>query len=309
VVAAEPPPEVTRLRLIAQRGSICVAPKYVAEALLQAEGFTAIHYTEEPQFSARMQRLAAGETDLEFTFVGPLITRIDAGDPIVILAGGHIGCFELFGTAQVRTIRDLKGKLVAIPALGSPQHIFLSSMVAYVGLDPGQDLQWVTQPRVESMRLLAEGTIDAYLGFPPDPQELRAKQIGHVIVNSTLDRPWSQYFCCMVAGNREFVHTHPVATKRAVRALLKAAHVCASEPGQVAQFLVDKGYAERYDYALQAIKEIPYDRWREYDAEDTIRFYALRLHEVGMIKSSPQKIIAQGTDWRFFNALKKELKG
>jgi NitT/TauT family transport system substrate-binding protein len=281
----------------------------VAEALLQAEGFTAIHYAEEPQFSARMQRLAAGETDLEFTFVGPLITRIDAGDPIVVLTGGHIGCFELFGTAQVHTIRDLKGKMVAIPARGSPQHMFLSSMVAYVGLDPGQDLQWVTQPRVESMRLLAEGTIDAYLGFPPDLQELRAKQIGHVIVNSTLDRPWSQYFCCMVAGNREFVHTHPVATKRALRALLKAAHVCASAPGQVAQCLVDKGYAERYDYALQALKEIPYDRWREYDAEDTIRFYALRLHEVGMIKASPQKIIAQGTDWRFFNALKKELKG
>jgi NitT/TauT family transport system substrate-binding protein len=309
VVAAEPPPEVTQLRFIAQRGSICVAPKYVAEALLQAEGFTAIHYAEEPQFSVRMQRLAAGETDLEFTFVGPLITRIDAGDPIVVLAGGHIGCFELFGTEQVRTIRDLKGKTVAIPELGSPQHMFLSSMVAYVGLDPGQDLQWVTQPRAASMRLLAEGKIDAYLGFPTDPQELRAKQIGHVIVNSTVDRPWSQYFCCLVAGNREFVHTHPVATKRAVRAILKAANVCASAPGQVAQFLVDKGYTERYDYALQAIKEIPYDRWREYDAEDTIRFYALRLHEVGMIKSTPQKIIAQGTDWRFFNELKKELKG
>jgi NitT/TauT family transport system substrate-binding protein len=28
-----------------------------------------------------------------------------------------------------------------------------------------------------------------------------------------------------------------------------------------------------------------------------------------MIKSSPQKLIAQGTDWRFLNALKKEMKG
>jgi len=28
-----------------------------------------------------------------------------------------------------------------------------------------------------------------------------------------------------------------------------------------------------------------------------------------MLKSSPQKLIAQGTDWRFFNELKKELKG
>ena len=57
------------------------------------------------------------------------------------------------------------------------------------------------------------------------------------------------------------------------------------------------------------MQEIPYNKWREYDPEETVRFYALRLHEAGMIKSNPQKIIAQGTDWRFFNALKKELKG
>jgi len=57
------------------------------------------------------------------------------------------------------------------------------------------------------------------------------------------------------------------------------------------------------------MRELPYGKWREYDPEDTIRFYTLRLHEVGMIKSSPQKILAQGTDWRFLNELKKELKG
>ena len=54
--------------------------------------------------------------------------------------------------------------------------------------------------------------------------------------------------------------------------------------------------------------ELPYDRWREYDAEDSLRFYALRLHEAGMTKTSPQKIIADGTDWRYLNELKRELK-
>lgn len=49
-------------------------------------------------------------------------------------------------------------------------------------------------------------------------------------------------------------------------------------------------------------------RWRNTNPEDTMCFHALRLHEVGMIKSTPQKIIAQGTDWRFLNELKKELK-
>jgi NitT/TauT family transport system substrate-binding protein len=130
-----------------------------------------------------------------------------------------------------------------------------------------------------------------------------------VVVNSIVDRPWSQYFCCMVLANRAFVRKHPVATKRVVRALLKAADLCSLEPERTTRLLVDKGYTKNYDYALQALTEIPYHRWREYDAEDSVRFYALRLHEVGMIRSSPQKIIAQGTDWRFLNELKKELKG
>jgi NitT/TauT family transport system substrate-binding protein len=124
-----------------------------------------------------------------------------------------------------------------------------------------------------------------------------------------MDRPWSQYFCCIATGNREFVRKNPVATKRVLRAILKATDVCAREPERIARFLVDKGYTTHYDFTLQALKEIPYDKWREYDPEDALRFYALRLHEAGMIKASPKKIIAQGTDWRFLNELKKELKG
>ena len=126
----------------------------------------------------------------------------------------------------------------------------------------------------------------------------------------TTDRPWSQYFCCMVVANREFVRKHPVATKRALRAILKADQICALEPERVARAMSSIGDSRRaYDYALQAMKDVPYGKWREYDPEDTVRFYALRLREAGMIKSSPQKIIAQGTDWRFLNELKKELKG
>jgi NitT/TauT family transport system substrate-binding protein len=246
---------------------------------------------------------------ISMAFAPPFIIQVDKGEPIVLLGGVHIGCYELFGTDRVRSIRDLKGKTVAIPALGSPHHTFVASMVVYVGLDPRKDINFVVHAPTEAMRLLSEGKIDALIGFPPIPQEMRGKKIGHVIVNSAVDRPWSQYFCCVVAGNREFVRKHPVATKRALRAILKAANVCATEPGRVAQLLVDKGFATVYDYALQTMKELPYAKWREYNPEDSVRFYALRLHEAGMIRSSPQKIIAQGTDWRFLNELKKELKG
>ena len=305
--AAEPPPETTRLRLV-QGPSICQAPQYVAEEFLRGEGFTEVHYVEAGAGAGLDKALASGEAHLSLNFGARVILRLDAEDPIVILGGVHVGCFELFGTDRVQTIRDLKGKTVAVQGLGSSQHVFLARMAAYVGLDPNRDIHWVTYSQAEAMQRFAEGQVDAYMAFPPEPQELREKKIGHIVVNSSVDRPWSQYFCCMAVGNREFVRKHPVATKRALRALLKATDVCAVEPERAARSIVDRGFTPRYDYALQTMQEVPYNRWREYDPEDTVRFYALRLHEAGMIKSSPQKIITQGTDWRFLIALKKELK-
>jgi len=84
---------------------------------------------------------------------------------------------------------------------------------------------------------------------------------------------------------------------------------CGLEPERAARNLVDRGFTARYEYALQAMKEIPYGKWRAYNPEDTVRFVALRLHEARMTKGSPQKIIAHGTDWRFLQELKRELKG
>ena len=305
--AAEPPPETTRLRLV-RIPSICQAPQYVAEALLNAEGFTDVQYVQKAGTLGIAEALASGEANINNHFVAPSIMRAETGDPIVFLGGLHIGCFELVGTERIRAVRDLKGKSVGVLELGGSQHVFVSTMLAHVGLDPRKDVNWVTNRPADSMQLLADGKIDAFLGFPPEPQELHARKIGHVVVNSTLDRPWSQYFCCMILGNRDFVKKHPVATKRAMRAILKANSLCALEPERAARYLVDKGFTSRLDYALEAIKDIPYGQWRQYDPEDTVRFYALRLHEAGMIKSSPKKIIAEATDFRFFNELKKELK-
>jgi NitT/TauT family transport system substrate-binding protein len=242
-------------------------------------------------------------------FVAPFLIELEAGAPITLLGGVHVGCFELFGTGRIRAIRDLKGKSVGVPAMGSVHHLFLASMAAYVGLDPGKDINWVIHEPAESASLLAERKVDALIAFPPVPQELRAKNIGHVMVNSAVDRPWSQYFCCMMMANREFARKHPVATKRAFRAILKATDICALEPDRAARMIVDGGFTKDYRYALQTLNDVPYGKWREYDPEDTVRFYALSLHDIGMIKTSPNKLIAQGTDWRFLKELKRELKG
>ena len=302
VRAEEAALETTTVRL-GYIPAACDAPVHAAADLLHVEGFTDVRFVTAARGRARLDALGRGEFDFTMSFAVAQISALDADVPITIVAGLHAGCFELFAGTGVRGIADLRGKRVG---LASSPPALLIMMAASVGLDR-KDIDWVTDPALRPLDLFAEEKIDAFLGFPPEPQELRARHAGRVIVNTALDRPWSQYFCCMLVGNREFIRKNPVATKHVVRAILKATDRCDSEPERVASVIVDRGFAHRSDPLLQILKDNPY-KWREYNAEDTVRFYALRLQEAGLIKSSPPKIIAEGTDWRFLDELKRELK-
>jgi NitT/TauT family transport system substrate-binding protein len=304
VLAEEESLETTSVRFFKSSLICSAAPQFAAEELLRAEGFKDIAFVEAAR-NELPRAFAEGRVDFSLTFAVNHILAIDHQAPVTILAGVHAGCYELFAREDIGGITELKGKKVGLQA-GSPA--LLKLMAVQVGLDPEKDFQWVIDPKARPLDLFAEGKIDAFLGFPPEPQELRARHAGHVILDTTVARPWSQYFCCMLAGNREYAQRHPVATRRVVRAILKAADLCAKEPARVAHNIADRGLTGQYDYQRQALSELPYYKWRDYDAEDTIRFYALRLYEAGLIKSSPNKILAENTDWRFFDDLKRELK-
>lgn len=305
IASAEPPPEVTRIKL-ARVPVICFAPQFVAEPLLRLEGFSEVEYVSvEDDIPTTLTKNA----DMAM-FGGPsIIPAIDKGFPITALAGLHEGCWELFAREHVTSIQDLKGRTVAITNFGGVQHVWLASIFSYVGVDPRTEIDWViTEKWGEPKRLYAEGKVDAFLGFPPEPQELRANNIGRVIMNTTTDRPWSQYFCCMVGVRNAFLDQNPIATKRALRAILKAADICTQEPETAAGFLVNRGWERRYDVALEVIRSLSYDRWRTDSLSSTILFHSLRLREVGMINSTPQQIVERGVNDTVLNELRKELK-
>ena len=236
--------------------------------------------------------IASGEVDFARDFAPSHLLTLGAGARVTILAGLHIGRFEVIAKDDIRSIADLRGRIIGTDA--SDKALLLSIMASLIGLDPARDIRGVDTVDAEPIQLftegkidalLTEGKIDALLAVPPILQEVRARSIGHVIASSIADRPWSQYHCCLLGTRTEFAHQYPVATKRLLRAILKGADLCVLQPARVA----DNGYAARYDYALQALSEMRYDLWRDYDPEDSLRFYALRMHEAGLIKSSPQE--------------------
>jgi len=296
--SAEPPPETTKLRIMGSGAIVsCIAPVYVAQQLLQAEGFSDVRYIEYPTDTSNWapEVLLSGEADISLSFTSGHSGR----QPYRLRRTGSRQPRSGYAGTEGQERRDSEAGLGRAP--------FYFDVRGLCRYRPARDINWVIARPVDYVRLLSEGQVDALMSGPTFSQDLRARRIGHVIANTTTDKPWSQYFCCLVASTQDFVREHPVATKRALRAILKSADICALEPSRVAHLIADKGMA-RYDYTLQMLQEIPYGKWREYDPEDSLRFYALRMRELGMIKSTPHQIISQGTDWRFLNELKKELK-
>ena len=254
--AAAEPPETTTIRL-PHTPAICIAPQYLAEEFLRLEGFSDVQYVEMRDQASPVVMVETGEADVSMDSAPALVYSLGNGNPIKVLGGIHVGCYELFGHARVRAIRDLKGKTIAISGYGGGDHVLVASMLGYVGIDPQHDVKWVMGRMGDGMQLFIDGKADAFMGFAPQPQELRAHKVGHLIVDTGQDRPWSHYFCCMLAGNREFVAKHPVAAKRALRAYLKAADICAREPERVARYLVERGFEARYEIGLEVLRSLP----------------------------------------------------
>ena len=305
---AEPPPETTTVRLARFSPASCEFPTYIAEELLRAEGFSDVRYVAGDPTVDTSIWLARGEIDFDYNYAAIHIGSIASGVPITVLAGLHSGCIELVANDSIRSIAGLKGKRVGVYAPNTSPHMLVSLMVSYIGLDPAKDINWVFDAAAASKDLFVEGKVDAFLAIPPEPQDLRARKIGHTILATATDSPWSEYYCCMLAADSGYAGKYPVATKRVMRALFKAIDFCATSPKAAAKQLVGAKFTEQYDTTLEALSDIRYDRWRDFDPEDTMRFYALRMQETGMIKASPQEIIANGTDWRFLSELKREMK-
>ena len=302
------PPETTSIAIPAIAETQCLAAQYLAEPFLREEGFTDIRY---PRYKAKdlLADMRAGKIELALGYAAAWIPMIDAGSPLVMLGGVHVGCWQIFGTGDITSLRDFKGKTVSVVGPGFTDHVFMAMTLNDVGLDIDKDVTVVNYPPAENARILSSREVDAVVAFPPINKDLRVKGIGKVVLNSLTDPPWSNYYCCTAVTNRDWVEKHPVAAKRALRAIVKGADLVAKDPDGSARFLVDKGYATNFDYTCDILKEIPYNNiWRDFDSIDSVRFYALRLKRAGLIKSTPEEIIERGTNFRYLNQLRKEVR-
>ena len=166
VAAAEGALETTTVRVVKVPGAICLAPASLSEELLRAEGFTDVRHVDGWPTGEYAVQVAKGEADFGLEFAAKAVQAIDNGGAVSALGGVHVGCYELFAKEEIHSIAELKGRAVGISILGTNPHAFLIAMAAHIGLDPRQDIRWVTSTdaSIKPLELFAEGKIDAGLG-------------------------------------------------------------------------------------------------------------------------------------------------
>lgn len=308
------PPETPTIRIDPHEG--CEAWTWVVEDLLKEEGFTDVQFVDK-------FNIMEGRADIGTTFGNDLASRVDAGLPMVALGGTHVGCIQLWAQPGINSIGDLRGKRIVIHSrnvLEDPVYGMWVSFLAAVGVAPSEvQFTLVTElpaqagkefgPTNRVIENFVGGKADAVLALVEQGPALAAnpKNPGRLIFDMAMDKPWSQYYCCLLVANRDWATANPVAAKRATRAVLRGIDLVTKDRAHAVAVAVQKKFTTDGQLMLAAIKDLPYP-WREYDPAETVRFFALRLADAKLLKKTPAQILAQGTDFTFFRQMQRELK-
>ncbi|MDP9281158.1 MAG: ABC transporter substrate-binding protein [Chloroflexota bacterium] len=303
-----PPPETTSVRIV--NPAPCDPGMWLAKDYLLEEGFTDVRFVATP-FTSR-DWMTKGLADFALSHPEFAVGNIDAGLPLVVLTGLHSGCLELWVGDGITNVRDLRGKRISVRAkdISDLFYAFFATLLGYVGIDPLKDVQFVEGGDNPGMiSAFAEGRADAVLAGGAQGPLLRRfpKPPGHVILETMTDKPWSTYFCCSLVANRDWARQNPIATKRFTRALLRATDAAAKDMPRASRDAAATGIGFDESIVAETMAMCTYN-WRELEPEETLRFFGLRLADVKLIKSTPQQLLALGTDFTYMRQLRSELK-
>lgn len=297
---ALPAPETTTIRIAA---GACDAPVMAAERFLREDGFTDVQLSD----AAQIATLTNGKADLGTVFVTQHAAAVDSGNAVVALAGLHPGCAEIWAAPSVSSLAGLRGHTVAVPAKTADNIAYSMFSIALknAGVDP-RDVNIAID--TDPMKAFLEGRSDAVFVAATAAVALHGNPAnkGHLILDQAMEKPWSEQDCCILVANADWMRANPVAAKRAVRAILRAADSLGKDRGDAARLATDKGLfggAKNYEAVRAAANMVPLD-WRALDLARSLRFHAGLMGQAALVRASADEIVSKGTA-----SVVSELKG
>jgi NitT/TauT family transport system substrate-binding protein len=244
-------------------GLTCEAPIFTAveKGFFKEEGLEV--EMVKCEWSKYKDVLALGGFDITHHLIMYFLKPLEQGLDVRFTGGIHRGCLRLqAGTkGNIRSIKDMKGKRIGVPGMGTPPFIFSSRVLGANGIDATKDVTWIVYPAGELGLALDKGDVDAVATSEPIGSMLIAQGKVRNIADQAEDKPYSDEYCCAVIANGKFLKANPKATAAATRALLKAAKWVETNPAAAARLSVEGKYlastVEQNAVAISHLRYVP----------------------------------------------------
>ncbi len=229
--------------------------------------------------------LALGGFDITHHLVMYFLKPIEQGLDVKFLAGIHRGCLRVQAAANgnIHSVKDLRGKRIGVPGMGTPPFIFANRVLGANGIDPGKEITWLVFPAGELGLALEKGEVDAVADSEPIGSLLLAGGKVQNVADQAVDAPYNDEYCCAVLANGKFVAANPKAAAAATRALLKAAKWVEANPAAAARLSVEKKYLasnpELNTVAISHLRYVP----SVSGAEAAVKSAAIEMKKAGML--------------------------
>jgi NitT/TauT family transport system substrate-binding protein len=282
-----PTENLTKVR-VGYIGITCEAPIFCAveNGFFKEEGLDV--ELVKCEWSKYKDVLALGGFDITHHLIMYLLKPIEQGLDVKFTAGIHQGCLRVQAAANgsIKTVKDLRGKRIGVPGMGTPPFIFANRVLTANGIDASRDVSWTVFPSGELGLALEKGQVDAVADSEPIGTLLLASGKVRNVADQATDAPYKDEYCCAVVVNGKFLANNPKASAAATRALLKGAKWVETNPAAAARLSVEKKYLasnpELNTVAISHLRYIP----SVVGAEDAVKSAAKEMKNAGMLGPS-----------------------
>lgn len=223
---------------------LCAAPLQMAveKGYLAEEG---IKYNLLKADTSAVDLMMSGKSDAFSEMLPAMIQQIDNGLEAKIAMGIHTGCLKVLAKpdSPIKSAKDLKGKKIGVPGLGTSQAIIVQRALLAAGIGASADnmeVEFVVIKQSELPLALEKGQVDAISMSDPAASLVVKEGKAKTILDNAVDEEYKNEYCCVLVLRPDFVEKHPEIAKKFVRAMKKGGEFVQGNPDETAKIQIEK---------------------------------------------------------------------
>lgn len=236
-----------------------------------------------------LETLATGKADAAAGMALRWLKPMEQGFDVKIVASTHGGCLRLLAPtgSDIKTLQDLKGKIIAVSDMNSPGKNFFAIRLKKIGLDPEKDVEWKQFPGPLLRVSVEKG--EAHALADNDPITFLFQKDGSFReISSNNDGDYASRVCCIIGVRGSLLREDKAAATSLALALIEAAEFAAHHPEEAAATYAPyaPGKVELADLVTLAKYHKHHNHPVGVDLKKQLALYAEELKLVSIFKPS-----------------------